>query len=164
VGTGISDLVNEAHQFLDKFPSVHPSIGQLTDEDMPDVLDHFIPDGKADSQRDLKTNAMNELLVATSGQLYPFVVPAKHLLEPETAVHLTNVSAYLTSKTFYYSDDYINVQCAKRCYGLSKSKVELLARFLLEQPRGSKDTEYAATTGLWTATSFVSPLLVQEVF
>jgi hypothetical protein len=72
---------------------------------MHDVLDHFIPEGKADSQWDSEYNAMNELLVTTGGQWYPFVVIAKHLSEPERAVHLANVSTYLTSKTFYHNDD-----------------------------------------------------------
>jgi len=160
VGTGISDLINESPQFLDKFPSVdHPTIGQLTEEDMPEVLDHFIPKGRDDSQWDLKTKALNEVLVATGGQLYPFVSIAKHLLESDRVKHLTNVSAYLTSKVFYHSEDYARVR--KRCYGLSKTKVDMLARFLLEQPHEPKD---AMKSGLWTGTNFVSPLLVQEVF
>jgi hypothetical protein len=52
-----------------------PSIGQLTEEDLPEVFHHFIQMGKADPQWDLKikTNAMNELLVATCGQLYPLL-------------------------------------------------------------------------------------------
>lgn len=163
IGTGISDLINESPQFLDKYPSTdNPTIGQLTEEDMPEVLDHFIPKGRADSQWDLKTNALRELLVATGGQLYPFVVLAKHLLEPERVERLSNVSAYMTSKTFYYSDDYVRVR--KRCYGLSQNKVDLLSRFLLEERHEPNDTENAMKSGLWTGTSFISPLLVQEVF
>lgn len=72
---------------------------------------------------------------------------------------LSNVSAYMTSKTFYYSYDYVRVR--KRCYGLSHSEVELLSRFLMED---SNDIENAMKSGLWTGTSFVSPLVVQEVF
>eukprot|EP01039_Chlorochromonas_danica_P002759 gene2759-3012_t len=148
IGTGIYDQVNKSPQFLDKYPSTdNPTIGQLTEEDMPEVLSHFIPQGRADSLWDLKTKALRELLVATDGQLYPFVVLAKHLLAPERVECLSNVSAYMTSKTFYFSDDYIRVR--KRCYDLSQAKVELLSRFLL---------------GLRTRTSFISPLLVQEVF
>lgn len=151
IGTGISDLINESPPFLDKYPSMHnPTIGQLTEEDMPEVLDHFIRQGKADSQWELKTKALRELLVATGGQLYPFVVLAKHLLEPERVEHLSNVSAYLTSKTFYYTDDYVRVR--KRCFDWNQTKVNLLEERL------------DLWSGLRTGTSFISPLLVQEVF
>jgi hypothetical protein len=165
IGTGISDLQYDSPQFQKKYPSSgadRPSIGQLTEEDMPEVLDHFIPQGRADSQWDLKTKALRELLVATGGQLYPFVVFAKHLLEPERAEHLSNVSAFLTSKTFYNSYDYSRVR--DRCYGLNRSQVELLSRFLLEQQHQPNDIDYAMKSGWWTETSFISPLLVQEVF
>jgi hypothetical protein len=47
---------------------------------------------------------------------------------------------------------------------LSKNEVDLLARFLLEKPHEPEDTEEAMKTELWTGESFVSPLLVQEVF
>eukprot|EP00975_Prorocentrum_lima_P014555 3086194-Prorocentrum_lima.AAC.1 len=84
IGTGIYDQVNKSPQFLDKYPSTdNPTIGQLTEEDMPEVLSHFIPQVRADSLWDLKAKALRELLVATGGQLYPFVVLAKHLLVPE---------------------------------------------------------------------------------
>lgn len=163
IGTGISDLINESPQFLKKYPSTdNPTIGQLTEEDMPEVLHHFIPTGEADLQWNLKTNALRELLVATGGQLYPFVVLAKHLLKPERVKHLSNLSSYLTSKTFYYSHDYIRVR--ERCYSLSQTKVDLLSRFLLEQRHEPNDTENAMKSGLWTGTSFISPLLVQELF
>lgn len=163
IGTGISDLINESPQFLNKYPNMNnPAIGQLTEEDMPEVLDHFIPMGGADSQWKLKTNALRELLVATGGQLYPFVVLAKHLLEPDRVEHLSNVSAYMTSKTFYCSDDYVRVR--NRCYGLSQNKVELLSRFLLAERHEPNDSESAMKSGFWTGTSFISPLLAQEVF
>lgn len=107
VGTGISDLIQESPQFLDKFPGVdHPSIGQLTEEDMEEVLDYFIPKDKPDSQWEFKSNALSEVLVATGGQTYPFVVIAKHLLDPEQEKHL----AYLTSETFYCSKDYAKIR------------------------------------------------------
>lgn len=151
IGTGISDLINESPPFLDKYPSMHNlTIGQLTEEDMPEVLDHFIRQGKADSQWELKTKALRELLVATGGQLYPFVVLAKYLLEPERVEHLSNVSAYLTSKTFYYTDDYVRVR--KRCFDWNQTKVNLLEERL------------GLWSGLRSGTSFISPLLVQEVF
>ena len=50
IGAGISDLMFQSPQFKNKFPSDdNPSIGQLTEEDMPEVLDHFIP--KTDPQK-----------------------------------------------------------------------------------------------------------------
>lgn len=129
---------------------------------MPEVLDHFIPLGNADPLWDLKAKALRELRVATGGQLYPFVVTAKHLLEPERAEHLSNVSAYLTSKNFYDCDDYL--QLRRRCHSLSKTRLDALSCFLFAKDYTSTQFEQALKSGLLIDTKFVSPLSVQEVF
>lgn len=163
IGAGISDLIHESPQFLDKFPSNdHPAIGHLTEEDMPEVLGHFIPSGTADPQWDLKTGALRELLTATGGQVYPFVVIAEHLLVPERVEHLSNVSAYLTSEAFYKCAACAMVR--KRCFSFSGPNLEMLSRFLLEKPREPNDRDDASKSGLWTGSNFVSPLLVQHIF
>lgn len=59
---------------------------------------HFIPYGKAESLWDLKTKALHDLLVATGGNLYPFVTIAKHLLESERQEHLKNVIVEIWDK------------------------------------------------------------------
>jgi replication-associated recombination protein RarA len=163
VGAGNSGLLEATPQFLKKIPSDHrPAIGQLTEEDMPEVLSHFIPQGADDAQWAVKAQALNELLVASGGQVYPFVTIAKHLMKSDGMQHLSNVSAYLTSKAFYNSEDYERVRL--RCYDLADIHLDKVARFLLEQPFDESDRSYALKTGLWNGTKFVSPLLVQEIF
>jgi hypothetical protein len=67
IGTGISELVNESPQFLVKYPSYRtPPIGPFTEEDLPEVLAHFVP--KGDPLCEVKTKALKDLLVATGGQ------------------------------------------------------------------------------------------------
>lgn len=52
----------------------------------------------------------------------------------------------------------------ERCYSLNQVTVGVLSRFLLDLEHLRHDTHNAMKSGLWTGTSFVSPLLVQEVF
>lgn len=162
IGTGISELYFDSPQFKYKFPRVsNPTvIGPLTEEDMPEVLAHFIPEG--DAQCEIKRTALRGLLLATGGQVFPFVTFAKHLLMPERAEHLSNLSAYLTSEKFYNCVDYSEVR--SRCYEPSRDELDMLARFLLEKPLMPNDSINAKRGGLWTDTGFVSPLLVQELF
>jgi hypothetical protein len=91
-------------------------------------------------------------------------IPCYHhqtLVGPERSRHLANVSTYLTSKAFYYSNDYVRVR--ERCYYLSRDGNDALALVLREQYDEQVGTYNALKTGLWTEMSLVSPLLVVEV-
>lgn len=99
VGAGSPDLRIAAPSFRQLYPDANiPVVTQLTNEDMPQVLAHFVPLGEADDLWETKKTALTELRVATGGHLFPFVTFAKHLMDPEKAPHLSEVSAYLSSK------------------------------------------------------------------
>lgn len=162
IGTGISDTTNTP-QFLDKFPSGHrPAIGPLTDDDMPEVLNYFIPKCADDPEWQLKSKALTEVRVATGGQLYPFVMITRHLMKLEQAQHLHNVSAYLTSENFYKSEDYSKV--CKRCFGLSDSLLEALVRILRNERLQWSALDDVYKSGYIHGRNVLSPLLIQEVF
>lgn len=136
VGTGRPAGKATLPRFRQNYPDEnHPLITQLISEDMPEVLAHFIPLGEADELWETKKRALNELLVATAGQLFPFVTIAKHLMATENVQYLSNVSSYLTSEQFYHHEGFEKVH--GKCYSLP----ELLNTF-----------------------GFTYPLVVNEVF
>ena len=84
VGTGIPDLRLASPHIHDEYPSVDNStITQLSFEDMPEVLAHFIPLGEADELWEVKKTALDELLIATGEQPFSFLTIAKPLMKPE---------------------------------------------------------------------------------
>lgn len=165
VGTGINELQVASPPFLIRYPSAFGGrsfITQLTEEDMPEVLDYFIPNGEADTQYDMKKNGLNELLVTTGGQLYPFVRIFRHLLEPENVTKLDNLSAYLSSENFFLSKVYASV--CNRCFDCPQNMQGMMERFLLGRQLEPNDIDNAEKSGLWMVNDFVSPLLKQAIF
>lgn len=160
IGAGISPVSNSP-QFDVKYPEWllnRPAIGPLTEEDMDEVIGHFVPAGDTEELRALKIKALHDLRVATGGHLYPFVAIAQHLMLPENNKHLSKVALYLSSEEFLSGEVYTDVYA--RALTLNLDVEHCLSRLFLNESLNENALNLIFKEGYGRDLN-ISPLVIQ---